>query len=81
MDDKIIGPLFGFKDGKELHYKSSCYLNIPNLKVPTLFISSKDDPVIGSKATDYDIFKSNKFAFLATTKTGGHLGFHESIFK
>ena len=64
-----------------MHYESSCYLSIPKLKVPTLFISSNDDPVIGSKATDHDIFKNNKFAVLATTKTGGHFGFHESIFK
>jgi len=64
-----------------LHYKSSCYHSISSLKVPTLFISSKDDPVLGPNATDFEIFRNNEFAVLATTNTGGHLGFHESIFK
>ena len=80
MDDKIIGPLFGFKNGNEMHHTVSCYHSIPKLKVPTLFINSKDDPVIGEKSIDYDVFKKSEFAVLATTKTGGHLGYHSSIF-
>jgi predicted alpha/beta-fold hydrolase len=67
MDDKIIGPLFGYKNGNELHHSVSCYHSIPKLKIPTLFITSKDDPVIGKKAVDYEIFKSNEYAVLATT--------------
>ena len=59
MGDKILGPLFGFKNGTNLNYNVSCYHNIPKLKVPTLFINAKDDPVIGPKAIDFEIFKNN----------------------
>lgn len=43
-------------------------------------MNAKDDPIIGSRAIDYDIFKNNPNAVLGTTNRGGHLGYRESAF-
>ena len=46
-----------------------------------MFINSLDDPVMGDQCIDYEVFRNNENVVLATTKHGGHLGYHESIFK
>lgn len=42
-----------------------------------MFLNSLNDPLIGEAVIDYDIFKSNPNAFIATNKYGGHIGYHE----
>lgn len=36
---------------------------------------------MGEKCFDFEVFKKNEHVVLATTKHGGHLGYHESLFK
>jgi len=43
-------------------------------------MNAKDDPIVGSLAIDYDIFKNNPNVVLGTTNRGGHLGYRESAF-
>jgi len=46
-----------------------------------LFINTLDDPIIGKKCIDYEVFNQNKeHVILGVTKHGGHLGYHESFF-
>ena len=53
IEEKIIAPLFGFKDRNDYHNKASCIHSIPKIKIPTVFMHSKDDPVYGKNAIDY----------------------------
>jgi predicted alpha/beta-fold hydrolase len=80
IDDKITAPMFGWKDRNDYYTKAACYHRIPGIRVPSLFMNARDDPIIGDKAIDYDIFKDNQYTVLGTTNHGGHLGYHESIF-
>ena len=56
IEEKIIAPLFGFKDRNDYHSQASCIHRIPKIKIPTVFMHTKDDPVYGKKAVDYEIF-------------------------
>ena len=53
IEEKIIAPSFGFKDRNDYHNRASCIHRIPKIKIPTVFMHSKDDPVYGKKAVDY----------------------------
>ena len=81
FDNDITAPIFGWKDRNDYYEKAACYHRIPSIKIPTFFMNAKDDPIIGKKAIDYEIFKKNENTVLGTTKRGGHLGYFESIFK
>jgi predicted alpha/beta-fold hydrolase len=45
-----------------------------------MFLNSLNDPFMGDKVIDYDIFKNNPNTFIATNKYAGHMGYHEKIF-
>jgi uncharacterized protein len=51
--------MFGWKDVNDYYTKAACYHRIPGIKVPSLFMNARDDPIIGEKAIDYDIFNGN----------------------
>lgn len=76
FDDEITAPLFGWKDRDDYYRKAACIHRIPMITIPSLFLNAKDDPIIGEKAIDYAIFKTNENCILATTEHGGHLGYH-----
>ena len=76
----VVAPLEDFKGTEEYCRAASIHQRIPNIKVPCLFMSSIDDPIVGSKTIDYDVFNSNENCVLATTKYGGHIGYYESVF-
>jgi predicted alpha/beta-fold hydrolase len=80
IDNDITSKLNGWKDCKDYYTKAACYHRIPTIKVPTLFMNSLDDPIIGPTAIDYEIFEGNQYCALATNKHGGHIGYHETIF-
>ena len=73
-------PLNGYKDGYEYMKNASPYFRIPNIKVPTMFLNALNDPFMGEKVIDYEVFKSNPNVFLATNKYAGHMGYHENLF-
>jgi len=80
FDDKLTAPFFGYESQDDYYRKAACYHRIPRITRPTLFMNSVDDPIIGSDAIDYEIFKQNPNCVLATNQNGGHLGYHESLF-
>ena len=81
LDDKITAPLFGFKDRDDYYRTAACFNRIPNIKRPTFFLNALDDPIIGDKSINYEVFDQNENTILGTTKHGGHIGYHESFFK
>ena len=52
-------PFHGYKDGFDYVKKAAPYFRIPMIKTPTMFMNSKNDPFIGEKVIDYDVFKQN----------------------
>ena len=80
FDNDFTSKLFGFKDANDYYSKTSPHLIMHKITVPTLFINSWDDPVMGKSFYDPELFKKSKYIALATTKYGGHLGYHTSLF-
>lgn len=52
---------------------------IRNIRTPTLFINSLDDPVIDDKVPAYLVLRSNPYCLEVVTETGGHCGFLEGF--
>lgn len=58
-EDKFVRPLLGFKTLEEYcHFVSGSH-RIPHISVPTFFLNSLDDPIIGTSSIDYECFKHN----------------------
>jgi len=82
LDDVYTRKLAGFNNVTDFYNAMSCVHHIKNIKVPVVFINSRDDPIVPpplleivrDAALKYDnmIYVEQKF--------GGHLGFYEGGF-
>lgn len=66
-------PFGGFRDEKQYYEQSSSIRYVPEIKVPTLILSSMDDPVVDG-TTVMRVPSSDNLDVLLTTH-GGHVGF------
>ena len=80
FDDVFTAPAFGYEGVDDYYQKASCYHRMPAIRVPTLFLNAKDDPVCAEVCIAYDRFQENPNIVLGVTEHGGHLGYHESLF-
>jgi uncharacterized protein len=75
IDDRITAPSFGF--GSAANYyrtqSASCYLAA--IRVPTLLIQAKDDPMVPFAAFDMPTLRENPRIRLLAPDHGGHVGF------
>jgi predicted alpha/beta-fold hydrolase len=73
FDDKFTAPIWGFKNAADYYEKCSSARLLNDIKVPTIVLASRDDPVV-----PFDMLAntpvSNHVDFVST-RTGGHLGF------
>lgn len=75
FDDVYTAPCLGYQNALE-YYKAGGSINrLPNIKVPTLIINSKDDPVVGEEAIPVVPAKENVNVTLCITDIGGHLAY------
>jgi predicted alpha/beta-fold hydrolase len=75
IDDHITAPNFGFRDAEEYYTTQSALQLLERIRVPTLFIASKDDTFIPFSIYDHPVFRQNPYLELLATEHGGHLGF------
>lgn len=68
---KIIAKISGYKNVKEYFIDSTVTHRLKNIKIPTFFLSSIDDPFYGPHVIPVD--NNNDKVLIAVTKTGGHL--------
>jgi len=71
--------LQGYEGNEDYWKDASCGQRIHKIVTPTLFINAIDDPIIGTKCIDYEVFKQNPNVAISTTKHGGHLGYSENF--
>jgi len=57
---------------------ASSALTIHNIKVPTLIMNARDDPLLGPDSIAYKECRANPNVLLAVTEKGGHLGYFEN---
>ena len=73
FDEIYTAPKGGFKNVDDYYKKCSSLQYIPEIKIPTLILSSQDDPVVDSTAIARVPHPSNVDVLL--TEHGGHCGF------
>jgi len=75
FDDRFTAPLFGFGTAENYYATQSAVNFLDAIRIPTLVISSKDDPLVPIQIYDHPAFSRNPVLKLVITEHGGHLGF------
>jgi len=75
MDDRITAPHNGFHGAEHYYRTQSANQFLERIRVPTLFITAKDDTFIPFRMYDHPAFRQNPHLQLLATVYGGHLGF------
>lgn len=73
FDELVTAPLHGFKSAREYHDKGSAKHGLPNVRVPTLLIVAKDDPIVLNASIE-DLRRSDAVR-LERPRFGGHAAF------
>ena len=76
FDTRVTAPVSGFRDVDDYYTQASAKSVLAKISVPTLIITSQDDPIIPIQQFDDVRMPSN--IELWTTRFGGHLGFLSS---
>jgi predicted alpha/beta-fold hydrolase len=75
FDDRFTAPGFGFRDAAHYYDTQSARRFLDLIRVPTLIIHSRDDPMIPFEVFDHPAFALNPNLQLLATDRGGHIGF------
>jgi predicted alpha/beta-fold hydrolase len=79
FDNAFTAPAHGFENAFDYWKKSSSKQFIPNIKIPTLLITSFDDPFLSKSCFPVVEAKENSFFNLELNKYGGHVGFNTNF--
>ena len=75
FDEKFTAPLFGFGTALNYYDTQSAARFLHAIRVPTLAITAKDDPLVPFEVYNNPVFQTNPALELLATEHGGHLGF------
>jgi hypothetical protein len=75
FDDRFTAPLFGFGTAANYYRTQSAARFLHAIRVPTLLITAKDDPLVPFEMYEQSVFETNSALQLIATEHGGHLGF------
>jgi predicted alpha/beta-fold hydrolase len=75
FDDYITAQAFGFGSADNYYATQSATQFLERIRVPTLVVQAKDDPMIPFAVYDQPAFATNPHLRLIATEHGGHLGF------
>lgn len=75
FDDRFTAPLFGFGTAANYYATQSAARYLNAIRIPSLVITSKDDPLVPFTVYEHPAFRTNPALTLMATEFGGHLGF------
>ena len=75
FDDRFTAPLFGFGTAANYYKTQSASGFLDQIRVPTLIVAAKDDPLVPFEMYSHPAFSSNPALTLFAPEQGGHLGF------
>jgi predicted alpha/beta-fold hydrolase len=75
FDAAVTAPLHGFPSAADYHARVSCIGYLSRVAVPTLCISSADDPFYPATAVAQARAASSRDVAFEVTRNGGHTGF------
>jgi predicted alpha/beta-fold hydrolase len=62
-----------YKTVSDYYYNSSCLTKVRGIKVPTLVIHSKDDPIVPIDCLPMDECLANENIIVGIVRSGGHV--------
>jgi len=75
FDDVFTAPSFGFGNAQNYYATQSSAGFLDRVRIPTLVLQAKDDPLIPFEVFDHPAFASNPHLELIAPEHGGHVGF------
>jgi uncharacterized protein len=75
FDDRVTAPFFGFGTAANYYATQSCNQFLAQIRIPTLLIQAKDDPLIPFESYEDPAIRQNPHIRLVAAEHGGHLGF------
>ncbi|MEA3211738.1 MAG: uncharacterized protein QOE70_4795 [Chthoniobacter sp.] len=75
FDDRYTAPLHGFRDASDYWEQSSARQFLNEIRVPTLFLSARNDPFLTAECFPFAEAERNPALFLEAPASGGHVGF------
>jgi predicted alpha/beta-fold hydrolase len=77
FDESVTAPVHGFDSATDYYTKSSSIRFLSRIRVPTLLLSSRDDPFLPSEVLESvgETASKNSNLHLEFHDTGGHVGF------
>jgi len=75
FDEAYTAPYFGFNGAEDYYHRASAMRIIERIRVPTLVITSDDDPFVPSQPFRDPAITGNPHIELAISAHGGHCGF------
>ncbi|CAK7896914.1 monoacylglycerol lipase [[Candida] anglica] len=78
FDDTFTSKFFGFNCASEYYRRASPIQRLLKIRVPTVIVSSLDDPIAGNTSLPYSEVQLNPYTMFVTTTIGGHLGWFTS---
>ena len=75
FDDRFTAQAFGFGSADNYYATQSSNQFLDRIRVPTLLVQAKDDPMIPFAVYDHPAFPTNPHLRLLAVEHGGHLGF------
>lgn len=75
FDDRFTARAFGFGTAANYYATQSSNQFLDRIRVPTLLVQAKDDPLIPFAIFDDPAFSANPYLRLLAVEHGGHLGF------
>ena len=75
--DNYIAPLHGFKDGRDYYEQCAAMQLVDKIRVPTLILNAKNDPVLSESCAMLDVAKHSDYIFSEVPNHGGHCGFFQ----
>lgn len=75
FDDTFTAPAFGFGTAERYYDTQSAKQYLDAIRVPTLLIQAKDDPLVPFSIFSHPAFRSNSALRLLAVEHGGHVGF------
>jgi predicted alpha/beta-fold hydrolase len=78
FDDRFTAPHHGFASAEDYYYRAASMRVVDRISVPTLVITSEDDPFIAVTPFRDPKVNGNHAITLAITRYGGHCGFIEA---
>lgn len=73
FDDLYTAPRSGFNDALDYYRNASCAALVPNIQIPALILTARDDPFIAIEP--FEALKAPSNILVRIANHGGHLGF------